>query len=149
MTTKAQPRGFSFCEANGFRALIFDWDGVLLDSGQAYYLGYERVLEEAGIATSPREIYLREGEPTAQLLAHMFEARCTPVNHLRAVETLGLAPRQCLVMENAPLLSRLRTAPDAQRSRSVPHCRRTIESRPAESAACSATCLPRQNHGNH
>ena len=99
MTTNTE---FSFCEANGFLPLIFDWDGVLLDSGPAYYVGYERVLGEAGIATSPREIYLREGEPTAQLLAHMFEARCTPVNHLRAVETLGLAPRQCLVMENAP-----------------------------------------------
>jgi len=83
MTTKAQPRGFSFCEANGFRALIFDWDGVLLDSGQAYYLGYERVLEEAGIATSPREIYLREGQPTGQLLAHLFAARRIPVSEPR------------------------------------------------------------------
>jgi phosphoglycolate phosphatase-like HAD superfamily hydrolase len=83
MTTKTQPRRFSFCEANGFRALIFDWDGVLLDSGRAYYLGYERVLEEAGIATSPREIYLREGQPTGQLLAHLFATRRIPVSEPR------------------------------------------------------------------
>jgi len=83
MTTNTQARRFSFCEANGFRALIFDWDGVLLDSGRAYYLGYERVLAEAGIATSPREIYLREGQPTAQLLAHLFAGRRIPVSEPR------------------------------------------------------------------
>jgi beta-phosphoglucomutase len=75
MISKPEPRRFPFCEANGFRALIFDWDGVLLDSGSAYYYGYERVLQEAGITTTPREIFLREGQPTGQLLAHIFSNR--------------------------------------------------------------------------
>jgi beta-phosphoglucomutase len=80
MTEKAAPIRFLFCEAHGFRALIFDWDGVLLDSGRAYYLGYERVLQEAGISTTAREIYLREGQPTGQLLAQLFAERRIPVS---------------------------------------------------------------------
>jgi beta-phosphoglucomutase len=80
MTENASAIRFSFCEANGFRALIFDWDGILLDSGRAYYRAYERVLQDAGISTTPREIYLREGQPTGQLLAHLFAERRIPVS---------------------------------------------------------------------
>jgi beta-phosphoglucomutase len=73
--SKTQPITFSFCEANAIRALIFDWDGVLLDSGHAYYCAYERVLHEAGVSITPREIYLREGQPTGQLLVALFTQR--------------------------------------------------------------------------
>jgi beta-phosphoglucomutase-like phosphatase (HAD superfamily) len=45
-------------------AVIFDWDGVLVDSSRYYYRAYELVLQEVGITTTPREIYLREGQPT-------------------------------------------------------------------------------------
>jgi len=260
MNTSTQSRGFAFCEANGFRALIFDWDGVVLDSGRAYYLGYERVLEEAGIATTQREIYLREGQPTGQLLAHLFAARRIPVSEPRiqamvdrrrqyqsaigceffpgigrllselraagyklalvtgasrksvelvltkelervldvvitaddvrqpkpnpepfrlAVEMSGLAPSECLVVENAPfgieaahgaecpviaICTTLAAEDLKQADWIVPDHEalelllRSEEGTAAqfrsaalghESASCSAACLPRPNHGNH
>jgi len=58
-----------------FGAVIFDWDGVLVDSATNYYRAYELVLQEIGIATTPREIYLREGEPTPKLIAALCRER--------------------------------------------------------------------------
>jgi HAD superfamily hydrolase (TIGR01509 family) len=60
--------GFPFLERHEYRAVVFDWDGVLVDSGANYYRAYEMVLRDIGVATSPREIYLREGQPTPQVL---------------------------------------------------------------------------------
>jgi beta-phosphoglucomutase len=73
MRTSEQQTGssnaeFRLCEDHGLRAILFDWDGVLVDSGANYYRAYELVLRDAGITTTPREIYLREGQPTGQLL---------------------------------------------------------------------------------
>ena len=56
-------------------AAVFDWDGVLVDSSRNYYRAYGLVLEEIGITTTPREIYLREGQPTPQLIATLCAER--------------------------------------------------------------------------
>lgn len=56
------------CMAN-VDAVLFDWDGVLVDSSRNYFRAYELALQEVGISTTPREIYLREGQPTPQVIA--------------------------------------------------------------------------------
>ncbi|HVO62108.1 MAG TPA: HAD family phosphatase [Terriglobales bacterium] len=56
------------CLAN-VDAVLFDWDGVLVDSSRNYFRAYELILQEVGISTTPREIYLREGQPTPQVIA--------------------------------------------------------------------------------
>jgi len=66
---------FPFLELHGFRALLFDWDGVLVDSGENYYRAYEMVLRDVGVSTTPREIYLRQGQPTPQVLAAILKNR--------------------------------------------------------------------------
>jgi beta-phosphoglucomutase len=66
---------FPVCERNQIRAVLFDCDGVLVDSRETYRRAYEMVLGEAGASVTPREIYLREGQPTAQLLAALL-TRC-------------------------------------------------------------------------
>jgi beta-phosphoglucomutase len=76
----SQQDPFPFCRANAIRALAFDCDGVLLDSGRTYYLAYERVLREAGAQVSPREIYLEEGKPTPEVLRLMLEKRGMPAS---------------------------------------------------------------------
>jgi HAD superfamily hydrolase (TIGR01509 family) len=78
MSESASATRFPFCKANAIRALILDCDGVLLNSGRAYYTAYERVLNEAGIRTTPREIYLLEGRPTGQVLSTIFAQRNMP-----------------------------------------------------------------------
>jgi len=61
-------------------AVLFDWDGVLVDSSKNYFRAYELVLQEVGISTTPREIYLREGQPTAQVIAALCADRGVPVS---------------------------------------------------------------------
>jgi beta-phosphoglucomutase len=66
---------FAFLERHQFRAAVFDWDGVLVDSGANYYRAYEMVLRDAGVTTTPREVYLREGQPTHQVLTAILNER--------------------------------------------------------------------------
>ena len=77
----AQPSALSDVDA-----AIFDWDGVLVDSGRNYYRAYELVLQEIGIVTTPREIYLREGQPTPQLIATLCANRGISITDARVQE---------------------------------------------------------------
>ncbi len=56
------------CLAN-VDAVLWDWDGVLVDSSRNYFRAYELVLQEIGVSTTPREIYLLEGQPTPKVIA--------------------------------------------------------------------------------
>jgi beta-phosphoglucomutase len=77
---------FGFCRRNKLEALIFDWDGVLVDSAKNYYEAYYKVLHEVGIEVTPREIYLREGQPTPQLMATLMAERGISANESRIQE---------------------------------------------------------------
>jgi len=63
----------SLLAAREFSVILWDWDGVLVDSRRNFYGAYEKVLREEGVVTSPREIFLREGEPTPVLLRAIFD----------------------------------------------------------------------------
>jgi beta-phosphoglucomutase len=80
--------GLPFLERHGCRALVFDWDGVLVDSGPNYYRAYEMVLQDTGVTTTPREIYLREGQPTPQVLAAILSDRGITVDEDRLSELM-------------------------------------------------------------
>ena len=74
------------CMAN-VDAVLFDWDGVLVDSSRNYFRAYQLVLEEIGVVTTPREIYLREGQPTPQVIAAICAERGITITdaHLSAL----------------------------------------------------------------
>lgn len=72
------------CALSDVAAVIFDWDGVLVDSGQNYYRAYELVLKELGITITPREIYLREGQPTPELIASLCAERGMTISDAEA-----------------------------------------------------------------
>ncbi len=97
--------------------MLWDWDGVLVDSGYNFYHAYEMVLRDEGIVTSPREIYLREGEPTPRLLKAIFDQHHVPIDDAKIRELVvrrreydaGLAERK--LFPSVPrLLHRLRQA---------------------------------------
>jgi beta-phosphoglucomutase len=89
-------------EQHGFAAVLWDWDGVLVDSGYNFYQAYEMVLRDEGIVTSPREIYLREGEPTPRLLKAIFDQHHVRIDDAKIEELVvrrreydaGLAERK-------------------------------------------------------
>jgi beta-phosphoglucomutase len=167
------------------QAILFDMDGVIVDSMPYHYLAWYESLRPLGIRVSVFEVYLREGErwdkslkdflahagmhPSSRMLAKIFKLRqkifryyfkrrifegaeeflrCLknkgyilglvtgtpmvevkkilpsklkglfsvlvtgemvkfgkphPAPYLKAAELLGLKPRECLVVENAPL----------------------------------------------
>ncbi len=68
-------------------AALFDWDGVLVDSSRNYYRAYQLVFQEVGISTTPREIYLREGQPTPGVIAGICAERGLTVSeaHVKAL----------------------------------------------------------------
>jgi beta-phosphoglucomutase len=81
--------GVSFLEQHGFGTVLWDWDGVLVDSAYNFYHAYEMVLREEGIITNPREIYLREGEPTPRLLRAIFDHHNVPVDNSKIRELVA------------------------------------------------------------
>lgn len=106
-----------FLEQRGFAAVLWDWDGVLVDSGYNFYHTYEMVLRDEGIVTTPREIYLREGEPTPRLLKAIFDQYHVPIDDAKIKELVvrrreydaGLAERR--LFPSVPrLVHRLRQA---------------------------------------
>jgi beta-phosphoglucomutase len=64
-----------FLDQLGVRAVIFDMDGVLLDTLPLHYASYRHVLEAEGLAVEPRDISSREGLGTPELLASLSEER--------------------------------------------------------------------------
>lgn len=48
--------------AFGMKALLFDFDGVLVKSMEDHYEGWRRALLEYGIEMSPEELYMMEGQ---------------------------------------------------------------------------------------
>ncbi len=83
---KATRQQFPFLEQHGYWAVLWDWDGVLVDSGYNFYHAYEMVLRDEGIVTTPREIYLREGEPTPRLLKAIFDQHHVPIDNAKIEE---------------------------------------------------------------
>lgn len=77
---------YRFCASNHFEAVIFDWDGVVVDSAADYYRAYEITLQRAGIITTPREVYLREGMTTEQVMTALFADRGLSLSEARARE---------------------------------------------------------------
>jgi beta-phosphoglucomutase len=70
---------FSFCRRQGIRAVIFDWDGVVVDSGQASVEAYQRIFREVGIELDQRAIRLREGQPTPELITSLLKQQGSSV----------------------------------------------------------------------
>lgn len=91
--TRRSEKARQHCDMANFDAVIFDWDGVLVDSSRNYYRAYELVLREVGIETTPREIYLREGQPTPQLIATLCAERGIQISEER-VKQLVLRRRE-------------------------------------------------------
>lgn len=84
---------FPFLERSSYRALLFDWDGVLVDSGANYDRAYQMVLQDAGLTAKPREIYLREGQPTPEVLTAIFKERGITIDEDR-IKDLVLRRRE-------------------------------------------------------
>lgn len=59
----------------GIRAVLFDMDGVLIDTMAFHYEAYRRVLEPEGLSVEPIEISSREGLGTPAVLRSLSEAR--------------------------------------------------------------------------
>lgn len=66
---------YDFLVRQNFAALIFDWDGVVVDSAADYYRAYELTLRPRGILTTPREVYLVEGMTTEQVMTKVYADR--------------------------------------------------------------------------
>ena len=67
------PAGSSFLDRLGISAVIFDLDGVLIDSMPFHYEAYRRLLAEEGLPLERMEIYLREGLGSPDVIRSLAE----------------------------------------------------------------------------
>ena len=67
------PAGSSFLNRLGISAVIFDLDGVLIDSMPFHYEAYRRLLAEEGLPLERMEIYLREGLGSPDVIRSLAE----------------------------------------------------------------------------
>ena len=87
------PARSAFLDRLGVRAVVFDLDGVLIDSMPFHYEAYRRVLAEEGLTVERMDIYLREGLGTPDVLRSLAEARGYAVSPER-IEELAHRRRQ-------------------------------------------------------
>jgi beta-phosphoglucomutase len=57
------------------RAVLFDYDGVLVDSMPYHVAAWMEVMSRYDVAISPEEIYLEEGSRTEEVAAELFKRR--------------------------------------------------------------------------
>ena len=58
----------ALCEGlNSVRAVLFDWDGVLVDSGEANYQAWSEALGRVGIRIGREEYFLLEGRKVVEI----------------------------------------------------------------------------------
>ena len=74
-TTPANVPRSPFLDRLGISAVIFDLDGVLIDSLPYHYLSYRQMMAEAGLPVSEMDIYLREGLGTPEVLESLSEEK--------------------------------------------------------------------------
>lgn len=85
-SSPARETRVSVLAQHAFSVVLWDWDGVLVDSRRNFYEAYEKVLREEGIAATSREIFLREGEPTPVLLRAILDSHSIRVDDNRIHE---------------------------------------------------------------
>jgi HAD superfamily hydrolase (TIGR01509 family) len=62
------------------RAIMFDHDGVLVDSMPYHVTAWQRVMARHGIEIDPLEIYLAEGATTMEVAAELFHRHRKPAS---------------------------------------------------------------------
>ena len=77
---------FVLLEGLGVSAVLFDLDGVLIDSMPFHYEAYRQVLAQEGLAVERQDIYLREGLGTPEVLRSLAEEKQWPLTPERMAE---------------------------------------------------------------
>lgn len=97
------------------RAVLFDYDGVLVDSMPYHVAAWREVMARYDVAISPEEIYLEEGGRTEEVAAELFRRRDRDVSAELLREIVAakrdryLANNKTSLVEGAlPLLTRLK-----------------------------------------
>ena len=69
------PAGSSFLDRLGISGVVFDLDGVLIDSMPFHYEAYRRVLAEEGLPVERMDVYLREGLGSPDVIRSLADAK--------------------------------------------------------------------------
>jgi beta-phosphoglucomutase len=88
----------AFLDELGVHAVIFDVDGVLLETMSLHYQSYRRILEPEGLSVEPIELNLREGLGTPAVLASLCEEKGWGLSPERIEQMV--ARRRNLFLEN-------------------------------------------------
>lgn len=55
------------------KAVLFDFDGVLVNSFLYHFIAWRHVLEPMGIGIGPRQVYLNEGQPVREIARNLVK----------------------------------------------------------------------------
>ena len=67
------------------KAILFDFDGVVVKSMEIHYDGWRKVLQEYGIEMSPEELYVLEGQGLEEVASELIRKFNLPSNERRKI----------------------------------------------------------------
>jgi beta-phosphoglucomutase len=65
------------------RAILFDFDGVIVKSMEIHFEGWQKVLREYGMEMSPEELYVLEGQGLEEVASQLIRKFNLPSNERR------------------------------------------------------------------
>lgn len=85
------------------RAILFDFDGVLVDSVEAHIQAWKAVVDDLGIKVDPLQIRLNEGSPAFQIIRRLAEKSGVQLSEERAKQ-LAREKSRVFQQQNAAVL---------------------------------------------
>lgn len=67
------------------KAILFDFDGVLVQSMEDHYLGWKKALKKYGIDMSPEELYMMEGQGVKAIANEISRKYNLPIEETNAI----------------------------------------------------------------
>ena len=67
------------------KAILFDFDGVVVKSMEIHYDGWRKVLQEYGIEMSPEELYVLEGQGLEEVASELIRKFNLPSNERQKI----------------------------------------------------------------
>lgn len=76
--------------SKNIKAVLFDMDGIIVDSMPYHFISWFEALQEYGVSVSPLDIYEKEGEKSDICIKYFFAKKSVELDNQKIKEVLSL-----------------------------------------------------------